>query len=64
MISNTETPERAAQTIMEAIANPANLWPRPAPENWMIVWSFPREPVEVFRGFLQMEFPAHRFVAR
>ena len=36
MISNTETPERAAQTIMEAIANPANLWPRPAPENWMM----------------------------
>ncbi|SDA74549.1 hypothetical protein [Sinorhizobium sp. NFACC03] len=37
VVSNTETPERAAQTIMEAIANPANLWPRPAPENWMIV---------------------------
>ena len=36
VVSNTEAPERTAQTIMEAIANPANLWPRPAPENWMI----------------------------
>lgn len=37
VVSNTEAPERTAQTIMEAIANPANLWPRPAPENSMMV---------------------------
>ena len=37
VVSNTEAPERTAQTITEALANPANLWPCPAPENWMIV---------------------------
>lgn len=37
LVSNTEGPERTVQTIIEAIADPANVWPRPAPQSGITV---------------------------